>query len=596
MLVVISDLHLQHTELDGLRWRDGDRVRRVRVKRNVDAGALRVLLGEVASNVKRTGATSVDLVLAGDIFELHRTPLWLLAGGSIRPQGTANRALEQMSLQILQSIEEECWSFFTVLKEAVERGQFSSGNGAQSLGAPLRVHYIPGNHDRLVNLFPSTRERVRELLCVDAPPQGISAPFSHEHLCQEHGVLVRHGHEYDGANYAGRVGDAGDPSAYDRPTLGDYATVDIAARLAVGFRARYAKQLRTPGGAGEPYRRVYVALTEFDDVRPNTLLVRYLADEVGGNEDKVFRWLRPILREVCEAARIDEFLLREAERLGASKYLKPPTGPFLEEALKNLSGSSVATILDVVQRMRTDKDGHGPAAYALREPALQDGKIRLVIAGHTHHPDHVSLGPKQTRSHAFFLDTGTWRTRIDAGEAGSFGRLRSYTMVFCYCGDELKADRRRFETWTGHLCNEEYGREDDDMTPEQSLPNQQLHLISSRIERIDEGETRDGAELKLHIGVDDNEFTLRKEKVHNGAVIQIDHTLPIDPALDGELWAWGVEKDLGNSILDRDDPLPWLTAFLPRVAGRSSAFASTRGRIRVQSANGNAYMLEYEVN
>ena len=85
MIVVISDLHLQHTSLDVVRRDEGGKVLETRIARNVGAGALALLFSELVENAQRCSAKEVHLVFAGDIFELHRTPLWLLGGELLRP-------------------------------------------------------------------------------------------------------------------------------------------------------------------------------------------------------------------------------------------------------------------------------------------------------------------------------------------------------------------------------------------------------------------------------------------------------------------------------------------------------------------------------
>ena len=91
MIVVISDLHLQHTALDSIRRDEAGKVLETRSCTSVEAGALSLLFAEIVANASGVGATEVHLVFAGDIFELHRTPLWLLAGERCGPRCTRGR-------------------------------------------------------------------------------------------------------------------------------------------------------------------------------------------------------------------------------------------------------------------------------------------------------------------------------------------------------------------------------------------------------------------------------------------------------------------------------------------------------------------------
>ena len=52
--------------------------------------------------------------------------------------------------------------------------------------------------------------------------------------------------------------------------------------------------------------------------------------------------------------------------------------------------------------------------------------------------------------------------------------------------------------------------------------------------------------------------------------VELNRVLTVDPALDGELWCYGVEKDPGI-FFDSDDPMPWAVMFLPRTAPAENA-------------------------
>lgn len=598
MIVVISDLHLQHTSADGLRRREGESVIECGVKRNVSAGALHLLLAEIAENVTRSGARQVELVLAGDIFELHRSPAWFYAGSQVRPFTSAARApaeLEAKVRAILEHVAEENRGFFEVLARAVKTGVWSwDGSSELSLGAPLRVHFVPGNHDRLANGWPALRARVRELLCIEGEP---TAPFPHVlDWADGYGAKVRHGHEYEASNFGGAFAPGSEPQAsdYAEPALGDYATIDIATRLAVSFRARYARELRQPGATGELYRKLYLSLTEFDDVRPASALPGYLADAVGDVGPVGFAILRPILRGAFEEARTDAFFTEQARRLGIGKYFEGPLAELLDQAIRNLSPEWLPKLIAAMAR--ESGDAPAPASFAAREAGVCDGGMQVVIAGHTHKPDHVALpAPGQA---ACFIDSGTWRTRIDEGVGGAFGRLRSYTMVFCYHESERRGgEQRRFETWTGHLTGDTYGPYS---VAQAGGPSESVDVVFTELQvgKIDEGGTPDGAELVLHFGVDAQALRLRQDGVHDGDRISLDpelHRVRADSALDGELWCWGVERDLGDAPLDRDDPLPWAVDFLARQPGARSFARGTSGELLARNARGSWLRLAYRV-
>lgn len=596
MIVIISDLHLQHTALDGVRREEAGRVLETRVPRNVGAGALALLFSELVQNAQRCSAKEVHLIFAGDIFELHRTPLWFVGGEPLRPTlhpAASSAVLEQRVLAILAAIERDNREFFQALSDFMKSRELVRRGAVRRLSdIPLIPHYIPGNHDRLAQCWPSTRQRVRELLCIPTENAQLRARFPHQ-LEWSHqagyGVRVRHGHEYDPSNFSEAFDPAQQPSdeAYEKPALGDYVTVEVATRLAVAFRAHYARELRKPGAEGEPYRRIYAAVTEFDDVRPQSKLVRYLVETLGLREGTTLAILRPVLRDVFDTALSDSYFMSEA-------------GP----ALTQFAGKGLVELLTLVERFGRGSERAGPAQVARKEPGLDTGEVSLIVAGHTHEPDHVALPGRKLawglRDEAYFLDSGTWRTRIDAGEGGAFGRLRSYTMIFCYHDDELRSgERRRFETWTGHLQAEDYGPVlSREIVFAARSPMQVVRCLSCRVQHVDEGETADGAELVLTFGVDGSGQQLAFRGVHDGDTLAFPEgtLLAVDPALDGELWCYGVEQDLGGSLLDRDDPLPWAVAFLERVGEREAApFRAQALELRAADNRGNAFTLSFEV-
>ncbi len=609
MIVVISDLHLQHTKHDVIRRNENGRVLETRVVRNVNAGALSLLFAEITENVERSGATDVQLVLAGDIFELHRTPLWFSNGETRRPTvhpGAESLELEAKVHEILSAIELDNQDFFDTLREFVKRG---IGGHAGARPAIVVTHYIPGNHDRLCQLWPSTRQRVRRLLCLGTGLVPADAPFPHQlewKRAAGYGVRIRHGHEYDPANFSEPF-DPKRPSAslaYDKPTFGDCATVEVATRLALAFRVFYARELRVPGVPGEPYRRIYAALTEFDDVRPQSMIVRYLIDYVGASERRTFEILRPVLRDVVESVQHDPFFM--AQVAGLASGLLSPVAELIKLFMNSGSAHHMAQLVSVLEVAMSHSETGRPSRTAQAELDLDSGDVYLVIAGHTHQPDHVAL-PGQRKlgapgGEAYFLDTGTWRTRLDAGEGGTFGRLRGYTMVFCYQDSELASgDRRRFETWTGHLMAEDFGPMfsvdiTDSVRPESSFPvKQRVHFSECRIERIDEGDSRNGAELTLFFGVDHVSLHSEQRGVRNGQVVPLGSTLTVDPALDGELWCHAIERDLG-SYFDPDDAMPWAFMFLPRVSEAPGApFELGTMTLRAADNRSNSFTLIFEV-
>jgi len=72
MLIILSDLHLAEAGSNALR--------NIRFDNNLPASVYRVYFDEIADFIHENHINKVDLVLAGDIFEVTRSALWLEMG------------------------------------------------------------------------------------------------------------------------------------------------------------------------------------------------------------------------------------------------------------------------------------------------------------------------------------------------------------------------------------------------------------------------------------------------------------------------------------------------------------------------------------
>ncbi|MGD2049962.1 MAG: hypothetical protein PVH03_10710, partial [Chloroflexota bacterium] len=106
MLVVISDLHFEEERTDVIP--EGNGLPAVSYSRNLPAKVFRSFINHLAQEAVRNRARSLDLVFAGDIFDLHRTSLWFRANPSnLRPyvqSGAVDGDLEGFLRRILAQI------------------------------------------------------------------------------------------------------------------------------------------------------------------------------------------------------------------------------------------------------------------------------------------------------------------------------------------------------------------------------------------------------------------------------------------------------------------------------------------------------------
>jgi hypothetical protein len=450
MLVVISDLHFQDTVNDAVTDANGNIL--ANADRNVQAEAFRMIFQELFSVAESNSAGELIIVLAGDIFDLNRSSKWF--GTDIRPYGDIPDRWGPVAVDILNSIIEsnkQTLDLFTTLVNNKEIAPAGPDQDPIKLFKDIKLEfiYIPGNHDRLVNLHTPLIKKVRHLLGQD---QDVNRAFQHEVVAQDYGAHIRHGHEYDSTCFAGGVPQKGplviDEKDYASPNLGDYVTIDFAARLAHTYRRNYEKNMVT-GPDADMHRLIYRRLLEFDDLRPQSGLIAFLEAETDG--DKTLEFLSPVISEVIAAALKSSFL---QDRLGRWKmYGAKILSHFL----------SPKDLFSLLMKFAISSSGPEPWLFAKREPVLADPNYRYIVAGHTHNPDVEFLssrGNGQQERETFFFDTGTWRQQIrQCCDGQTFSKAKALTYVIFYRPDEDPAKgpevkKYSFDYWSGFTKKE----------------------------------------------------------------------------------------------------------------------------------------------
>ena len=171
MLAVISDLHFQHTSHDALRYVVDGEVRELEVRRNVTAEAFQRFFAQIHALAEHRRSCEVELIFAGDIFEIHRTPLWFFDGSGARPsdavlgEDRAGNSLRDVVHRILDHVVSDnpgCWP-------AIERFVRSGEYEFQGLAAKCREREgsrpFPARQSRPAGqrVAAPVRERARQL-------------------------------------------------------------------------------------------------------------------------------------------------------------------------------------------------------------------------------------------------------------------------------------------------------------------------------------------------------------------------------------------------------------------------------------------------
>jgi UDP-2,3-diacylglucosamine pyrophosphatase LpxH len=443
MLTVISDLHFEEEDSDIIRGGGKE----LGLQRNVPARAFGKVFSTLAQLADQNGAKQLDLVLAGDIFDLQRTSLWFR--GSLRPYVSnlkVDGACQDAILKILDAIEKEpevkkTLELLQLLGQGRYRQHVEEPGSERAFSVPVVLHYVPGNHDRLLNSTPTIRSRVRSLLGT-APAED---RFPHTITFGDPRVLVRHGHEYDRYNFSedyegfNPFPETIPEEHYDNPAFGDFITLEVATALPRLFREEYgdARILADP-----VLQKVYVRLLEFDDVRPQSALVDFLLHVPDGpGEDQVWDLLRPVVTKLLDRIYDHEYLRSWLHWLGYDVIA----------FLLKTKFWHVNFALDVLKEHASSIGStKGPGCVAIAGHESELPGLRFVIAGHTHEPQVALIGPNDQ----YYVDTGTWRHRVLFNGQQS-GRVKALTYVTVYASGEDQGKppvqkKESFDFWSGY--------------------------------------------------------------------------------------------------------------------------------------------------
>jgi UDP-2,3-diacylglucosamine pyrophosphatase LpxH len=358
------------------------------------------------------GKRPAQLCIVGDMFDLVRSPSWF--DGRHRPYhgATTNGVVKNVERIVEETVKREA-GFFTALRSRVEKGE-------------LDIHYVVGNHDRLLLTAPNAKKMIARALI------GKDSMELHKELeFPEHGVLAYHGNIGDPIN-ASPDGDA---------TIGDA----IGSELILKF----PRKLRAMVGADHPGVE---EVDDIDDVRPVYAVPAWVRQQSAIRKEL----LRPMSQVWSEV--VDEFLANDFVRdwLGRQrKTFSLDLGKKLRLLLELSRNKVMAHGSDerLTQLYRFFQHSFDGKMSTLAATELQKRKgLRFVVNGHSHFPSMQPLGRIDGKP-AVYFNTGTWRAvhqiGHDIGGRPSFLAYDAMTyVVFFPTGDPLARD---YEWWTGAM-------------------------------------------------------------------------------------------------------------------------------------------------
>lgn len=355
------------------------------------------------------GHRAAEMCFVGDLFDIVRSPSWF--DGPERPYDEPSPALTRKVDAIVDRILEREGAFFGAIRRRVVAGE-------------LTVHYVLGNHDRLLRHAPSARRAVWKALT----GEDRDIDFPEEKHFPEHRVLAYHGHRSDAVNYhpegAGTIGDA------------------IGSELIVGF----PRAVRAVTGGTHP------ELDDIDDVRPIYAVPAWVR-HFGTFHPELLSTIHQTWGELVEnffsGSFVSAWFRREHRRLSIDMPIKMKLLLGLSTR-KLVAKGSDRRLTELYKYMQHSFDAK--MARLATDQMMSRKHVQYVVNGHSHFANMVPLGNIEGRT-AVYFNTGTWRSVHQIGH-GIGGRptflpydAMSY-LVFFPDGDSLGRD---YEWWTGSM-------------------------------------------------------------------------------------------------------------------------------------------------
>jgi UDP-2,3-diacylglucosamine pyrophosphatase LpxH len=438
MLILLSDLHF----MDGTAGVD-----------NLDFRIFEHMLRDMAERARTAKATEVKIALLGDIFDLVRSESWFRIPTEERPWG--DRPSETAAIDGFDAI---------MLRNAATFEVLSSGL-ADRFGFPVEPEriYVPGNHDRLCNLYPSLRRKARQVLAMPAGDD----PLPKVLLEPDYGVYGRHGHEFDPYNFEGSpvFGGLGDGPAEEKA----YLEMPIGDVIAGEFASRLPVLVRQHVGELGPQGDVLVhKFRELFDVRPLAAIVDWLElrrmRQPAALENAINSSMRECAEDFAKIPFVGDWINRHDD--WRNPFDDADKLQMLFGLLSRIDFTNLRSALDLAKSESESSEAHYPEmaqrdfAHLDSDPELR-GRILYAVYGHTHSPTQAAVGvvgEGVEERNRVYINTGTWRpSHRRALDDSGFVAWNNLTVTYVYRPGEIGASNRRssyptFETWTGAFC------------------------------------------------------------------------------------------------------------------------------------------------
>jgi len=408
MLVFISDLHFVDESAG---------------EQNIPAKAFERTFSDLCRHTE--GMKEVKLILLGDIFDLNRTTHWLEQPEEERPWGVPFNS---------EKVEAHCK---IILERIIEKNQDALRairSFRNQVHGSVEIIYIPGNHDRLCNLYDSLRQRIRAVL-------GLTGTVPFEHRFEEknnYRVIAFHGHEFDSLNFEGGLHRT--EMDYRETPLGDLFTSELITRLPWTIQ-RILKNRSVPLTPDE--ERLRRNLEEIDNIRPGSAVLEWLYFQVQDSpalKKMVKQTVQQVVDDFVKLKYLDEYYQKRV------KWYWPRNRIWLFFIIQKLF--HFFNVKAIQYMMKQDKSEERLAVGAT-EVLLQNEKYLYCVMGHTHTARQTPVCFGTDKMERYYLNSGTWRKHYEKASQCGFMSLKNLNYVLVYRDDERGT--QSFETWSGTL-------------------------------------------------------------------------------------------------------------------------------------------------
>jgi UDP-2,3-diacylglucosamine pyrophosphatase LpxH len=419
MLVILSDLHLT----------DGS------TATNVNGGAFRILGREIVSNAKDNNADEIHLVLLGDIFDLVRTDWWFNPAnvsktnrpwnGQIDPATGMNTNAADVERQFTAILDK-------VLDEPGTKDFINVINGLSALcGKPVRISYVRGNHDRVLNNFPGLESKIAGRF------PGLAVTFTDRVVEPAYGVLARHGHEWDD-NCSARLllqevlqpkstWQRLDPAINQVMAIGEVITAELMSGLVFNVSSQ------------DPLLASIVARA--DTLRPSLAVFEWLDWETSsrltkGQQTIVAKGLLDALDGVLSSSLAEKWDDIQWDWVLSGDITDQLTKAYdLLKVLKYKGLRECAKLVSpFLHKEGKSGDEQDPFYNGAREEiGKASSDIQYVVYGHTHKARHDCFAGYPMDRVRMYINTGTYVPLLErADDEWSFAQAYQMTMAFFY--------------------------------------------------------------------------------------------------------------------------------------------------------------------